>query len=33
LNVLEIRTSRAQATYDYNWSDTDYMERQILCLG
>ena len=33
LNVLAIRTSQAQATYDYTWSDTDYMEKQIRCLG
>lgn len=33
LNVLAIRTSNASVTYNYNWSDADYMERQIKCLG
>jgi hypothetical protein len=29
LNVLEIRTSRVTATYNYNWDDSDYAEQQI----
>lgn len=29
LNVTGIRTSQAQATYDYNWSDHDYQQLQI----
>jgi hypothetical protein len=29
LDVYKIRTSAAEATYEYNWSDTDYMEQQI----
>ena len=29
LDVYKIRTSSAEATYNYNWSDPDYMERQI----
>lgn len=33
LNVCAIRTSESQATYDYHWSDADYMERQLKCLG
>lgn len=33
LNVCAIRTSESQATYNYHWSDADYMERQIKCLG
>jgi len=28
-DVYAIRTSTAQATYDYRWSDSDYMEQQI----
>jgi hypothetical protein len=33
LNVLSIKTSDACAEYNYNWSDSDYMEKQIKCLG
>jgi len=33
LNVLAIRTSEASVSYNYNWSDEDYMEQQIKCLG
>jgi len=33
LNVYAIRTSNANAIYDYHWWDADYMEKQILCLG
>jgi hypothetical protein len=33
LNVYSIRTSVASAVYEYNWSDADYMEKQIQCLG
>ena len=33
LNVCSIKTSDAQATYEYHWSDKDYMEKQIKCLG
>ena len=33
LNVRAIRTSDTSAVYDYQWWDTDYMERQIACLG
>jgi hypothetical protein len=33
LNVKGIRTSEARAIYTYNWSDVDYMEQQIKCLG
>lgn len=29
LNVNAIRTSDANAVYDYNWSDADFIERQI----
>ena len=28
-DVYKIRTSTAQVTYDYNWSDPDYIEQQI----
>ena len=28
-DVYEIRTSQAQATYEYHWSDPDYIEQQI----
>lgn len=33
LNVYAVRTSTASAVYEYTWSDTDYMEKQIKCLG
>ena len=33
LNVHSIKTSDACAEYNYNWSDSDYMEKQIKCLG
>ena len=33
LNVCAVRTSEARVMYDYHWSDTDYMERQLTCLG
>jgi len=33
LNVHAVRTSKSSAAYDYHWWDTDYMEKQILCLG
>jgi len=33
LNVKGIKTSEASASYTYNWSDIDYMEQQIKCLG
>ena len=33
LNVYAIRTSEVSATYNYSWSDNDYMEKQITCLG
>jgi hypothetical protein len=33
LNVYSIRTNDASAVYDYQWSDPDYMEKQIKCLG
>jgi hypothetical protein len=33
LNVYSIKTSNASAEYNYNWSDPDYMEKQIQCLG
>jgi len=29
LDVYKIRTSEAEATYNYNWSDADYAEQQI----
>jgi hypothetical protein len=29
LNVHAVRTSRASATYDYSWSDPDYMQQQL----
>ena len=29
LDVYKIRTSTAEATYNYNWSDPDYAEQQI----
>ena len=32
LDVYSIRTSSAGATYDYRWSDPDYMEQQIQAL-
>jgi len=32
LNVTAIRTSDAQVTYPYRWSDPDYMEQQIIKL-
>ena len=33
LNVHAVRTSTAGAKYEYCWSDPDYMEKQIKCLG
>lgn len=33
LDVHAIRTSTAGAVYEYAWSDADYMEKQIKCLG
>ena len=33
LNVHAVTTSDARAVYDYHWWDTDYMEKQIKCLG
>jgi len=32
LDVCAIRTSQASATYDYHWSDPDYIEQQIKAL-
>ena len=29
LDVYKIQTSAASATYEYNWSDPDYMQQQI----
>jgi hypothetical protein len=29
LNVRAVRTSLASATYDYSWSDPDYMQQQL----
>jgi hypothetical protein len=33
LNVTEINTSDAHATYPYNWTDSDYVEQQTAILG
>ena len=33
LDVHTIRTGDASAVYEYCWSDPDYMEKQIKCLG
>ena len=33
LDVHAVRTSSASAVYEYCWSDPDYMEKQIKCLG
>ena len=33
LNVHSIRTSTQACEYHYNWTDADYMEQQIRCLG
>ena len=33
LNVTAVRTSTSQVKYPYHWADTDYMEKQIKCLG
>ena len=33
LDVYKIRTSDAEATYEYRWSDPDYMEQQIRALN
>jgi len=32
LDVYQVKTSRAQAQYDYSWQDADYMQQQILAL-
>ena len=29
LNVMSVATSESQATYDYCWSDPDYMQQQL----
>lgn len=33
LDVYSIRSSSAQATYEYHWSDADYMYQQIAIIG
>jgi len=33
LNVTAVETSDARAEYPYNWSDSDYIDRQIQLLG
>jgi len=33
LDVHAVRTSTTSAVYEYAWSDPDYMEKQIKCLG
>ena len=33
LNVTSISSSDASADYDYNWSDQDYVQRQIAIIG
>jgi hypothetical protein len=33
LNVTGIKTSVAQAEYEYNWTDSDYIQRQIEIIG
>jgi hypothetical protein len=33
LNVTAIKTSDAEARYEYNWSDNDYAQRQIEIIG
>ena len=33
LNVSAVRTSEANINYPYCWTDVDYMEKQIKCLG
>lgn len=33
LNVYSIKTSETQVVYDYNWSDSDFMVRQIEVIG
>jgi len=33
LDVHAVRTSTASAVYEYCWSEPDYMEKQIKCLG
>jgi hypothetical protein len=33
LNVTAIETSGAQAEYMYNWTDSDYVQRQISIIG
>jgi hypothetical protein len=32
LNIWAVRTNNAQAIYPYSWSDSDYMQQQIVCL-
>ena len=32
LDVYKIQTSVAEATYEYAWSDSDYMQKQIKAL-
>jgi len=32
LNVYQVKTSDAEATYKYNWSDPDYQQQQITAL-
>lgn len=32
LDVYKIRTSTSEATYNYRWSDEDFVDRQVQCL-
>jgi hypothetical protein len=33
LNVTAVETNNAKAEYEYNWSDSDYANRQIAIIG
>lgn len=33
MNVLQIKTSQASVTYNYNWTDADFMDRQIAIIN
>jgi hypothetical protein len=33
LNVTSVETSTDQSTYPYNWTDSDYIQRQIAIIG
>lgn len=33
LDVYQVKTTQSTATYEYNWSDSDFIERQVKIIG